>query len=164
MSVQVRVARPEELDAVGELTARAYLDDGLVPEGTDYQLTLRRASDRALHSELLVAVDDATSALLGTVSFVRAGSAYAEVSREGETEFRMLAVDRSARGRGVGRLLVRACVERSRAAGASRVVICTSTEMAPAHALYESEGFVRAPDRDWRPAPHVLLLGYALTL
>lgn len=163
-TVTVRLARPHEYDAVGELTARSYLDDDLVPPGTDYQVTLRRAADRALHSELLVAVDDGTGALLGTVSFVRAGSPYSEVSQEGEAEFRMLAVARSARGRGIGRLLAQACVDRSRAAGASRVVISTSTDMAPAHRLYESMGFARLPERDWRPHPDVLLIAYALDL
>ena len=39
----MRPARPEEYAAVGELTARAYLDDGLVPDGSDYDETLRRA-------------------------------------------------------------------------------------------------------------------------
>jgi ribosomal protein S18 acetylase RimI-like enzyme len=164
MTVQVRPARAEEYDAVGELTARAYLDDGLVPAGTDYQVTLRKAADRALHSELLVAVDDGTGALLGTVSFVRAGSPYAEVAVDGEAEFRMLAVARPARGRGIGRLLAQACLDRARAAGAAQLVISTSTEMAPAHRLYESLGFGRLPARDWRPAPGVLLIAYALPL
>lgn len=164
IGAHVRVAQPQEYDAIGELTARAYLDDGLVPAGTDYQLTLRRAADRAEHCELLVAVDDETGALLGTVSFVRAGSAYSEVATDGEAEFRMLAVARSARGRGIGRLLAQACVERSRAAGATRVVISTSTDMTPAHRLYESLGFSRLPERDWRPAPNVQLIAYAVAV
>jgi ribosomal protein S18 acetylase RimI-like enzyme len=164
VTVHVRPATPAEYDAVGELTARAYLVDGLVPDGSDYDRTLRRAHDRAAHSELLVAVDEGSDELLGTVSYVRAGSQYAEVSSDGEAEFRMLAVDRAARGRGVGRLLAEACIERARLAGVSRVVICTATNMAPAHRLYESLGFVRLPERDWRPLPSVLLIAYALEL
>ncbi len=163
VDVTIRRAQPHEYPAVGELTASAYLDDGLVPDGSDYDVTLRRAADRAEHSELLVAVDDAGE-LLGTVSFVRAGSLYAEVSRHGEAEFRMLAVDQRARGRGVGRLLAQACIERARAARAEAVVICTATNMAPAHALYHSLGFERLPERDWRPIPSVLLIAYRLDL
>ena len=167
MTFVVRRATPAEYAAVGELTARAYLDDGLVPDGSDYDETLRQAADRAAHSELLVAVDAPDGdpgRLLGTVSYVRAGSLYAEVSREGEAEFRMLAVDRTARGRGVGRALARACIDRARAEGVSAVVISTATTMAPAHALYDSLGFVRLPERDWRPIPSVLLLAYRLDL
>jgi GNAT superfamily N-acetyltransferase len=164
MTVVVRTALPAEYDAVGELTARAYLDDGLVPEGTDYQDTLRMAADRAAHAELLVAVDAEADRLLGTVSFVRPGSRYCEVAVAGEAEFRMLAVDRSARGRGVGRLLAQSCIDRARDGAASRVVISTSTQMAPAHRLYESLGFARLPVRDWRPAPDVQLIAYALEL
>jgi len=161
----VRPAEPHEYDAVGELTARAYLVDGLVPDGTDYDKRLRMAADRAEHSQLLVATDTENDEhLLGTVSFVEAGSAYSEVAHEGEAEFRMLAVAREARGRGVGRLLAAECVARARTAGAQRVVICTSTEMHPAHRLYESLGFARLPDRDWHPVPHVTLLAYALEL
>ncbi|MGN6612744.1 MAG: GNAT family N-acetyltransferase [Angustibacter sp.] len=163
MTVAVRPAVAAEFAAVGELTARAYLVDGLVPDGSDYDATLRRADDRAAHSELLVAVED-DGTLLGTVSYVRAGSLYAEVSREGEAEFRMLAVDRAARGRGVGRVLAQACIDRARADGVGAVVISTATNMAPAHALYHSLGFVRLPERDWRPIPSVLLLAYRLEL
>lgn len=161
-SVLIRPANPTEHRAIGELTARAYLDDGLVPDGSDYQDDLRRADDRALHTELLVAVDGETDKLLGTVSFVRAGSVYAEVSREGEAEFRMLAVSRLARGRGVGRALAQACIERAVAARVSQLVISTATTMAPAHRLYESLGFRRLPERDWEPLPGVLLVAYAL--
>ena len=159
----MRPARPDEYPAVGELTARAYLDDGLVPDGSDYDATLRRADDRARHSELLVAVD-ADGALLGTVSYVRAGSQYSEVAHDGESEFRMLAVDRAARGRGVGRRLAEACIDRARADGVTGLAISTATNMAPAHALYGSLGFERIPERDWRPIPTVLLLAYRLPL
>ena len=72
----------------------------------------------------------------------------------------MLAVDPAARGRGVATLLVRACLERARAAGASRVVICTSTTMLVAHRLYQRLGFTRLPDRDWSPSEGVQLLAY----
>lgn len=164
MTVLVRTATPEEYPAVGELTAQAYLDDGFVPDGSDYDRTLRAAHERALHSDLLVAQDAGTGELLGTVSYVRPGSPYAGVSADDEAELRMLAVTTPARGRGVGRLLVQACLDRAVAEGASRVVLSTATDMATAHRLYESLGFVRLPERDWRPLPSVLLLAYGLDL
>ncbi|GGO85635.1 GNAT family N-acetyltransferase [Wenjunlia tyrosinilytica] len=164
MDITVRLARADELDAVSELTAQAYLADGLVPPGSDYQENLRAARHRAEHTELLVATDGADSEVLGTVAFVRAGTAYAELAREGEAEFRMLAVAAQARGRGVGEALVLACLERARALGAERVVICSSEHMHAAHRLYERLDFVRSPDRDWCPLPGVNLMGYIHTL
>jgi hypothetical protein len=107
MSVVVRAARPLEYDRIGDLTARAYLADGLIPQGSDYEDALRQAEDRAQHSDLLVACDGEDDEPLGTVSFVRAGSAYADVAQDGEAEFRMLAVDPRARGRGNWRVQVK---------------------------------------------------------
>ena len=81
-----------------------------------------------------------------------------------ESAFRMLVVDPAARGRGVGELLVCACLARARAAGKRRMVLSTSTLMTAAHRLYERLGFTRLPERDWSPAPEVDLLVYALDL
>ena len=159
-AVEVRPARPDELERVGELTAQAYVVDELLPAGSDYLLELRRAAHRADHTELLVAVDPVAGTVLGTVSFVRAGSLYADLARGDEAEFRMLAVDPAARGRGVATLLVRACLDRARSAGASRVVICSSSRMRTAHRLYDRLGFSRLPERDWSPSEGVHLLAY----
>jgi GNAT superfamily N-acetyltransferase len=160
VDVEVRPARPGEHERVGELTVRAYVADAILPEGAAYLRELARAGHRAEHTDLLVAVDPGTGHVLGTVSFVLAGSAYAELARAGEAEFRMLAVDPAARGRGVAAVLVRACLDRARAAGASRVVICSSTRMHAAHRLYERLGFTRLPALDWSPSEGVQLLGY----
>jgi hypothetical protein len=36
--------------------------------------------------------------------------------------------------------------------------------MTTAHRLYEQAGFVRVPERDWRPVPTVPLLAFRLAL
>ena len=53
-----------------------------------------------------------------------------------------LAVADEARGRGVGRALVRAAVEEARRCDARRITLRVLSHNAPARALYESEGFV----------------------
>ncbi|MCX4739609.1 GNAT family N-acetyltransferase [Streptomyces antibioticus] len=52
-----------------------------------------------------------------------------------------LAVADEARGRGVGRALVRAAVEETRRRGARRITLRVLGHNAPARRLYESEGF-----------------------
>ncbi|MFD7867278.1 GNAT family N-acetyltransferase [Streptomyces sp. NPDC059783] len=47
-----------------------------------------------------------------------------------------------ARGRGIGRALIRACCATAREAGASRMTLRVLGHNAPARALYASEGFV----------------------
>jgi len=160
--VRVRAARAEELDAVGELTAAAYVADGMDPDDS-YVEVLADAARRATDAELLVAVD-ADERLLGTVTMCEPGTPWAEVSRPGELEFRMLAVTPAARGRGVGERLTRAVVDRARERGAHRVVLCSSDYMDVAHRLYRRLGFTRLPCRDWQPVPGLQLLAFALEL
>ncbi|MGC0420678.1 GNAT family N-acetyltransferase [Embleya sp. AB8] len=156
--VRIRQARPDEYEAVGEVTVAGYA--GLLAADRHYVDDLRKAAHRADNAELLVAVDEHTGEILGTVSFVLPGSAYAEVSREGEGEFRMLAVTPAARGRGIGEALVEACLERARKYHFTAVAISTVWDMRAAHRLYARMGFHRAPERDWWPVPEVELFCY----
>jgi GNAT superfamily N-acetyltransferase len=158
----VRQARPEEYELIGALTLEAYTDDGFVPEGSSYGAALSDARTRAERAELYVAATECE--LLGTVTFCLPGSTLAEISRDGETEFRMLAVAPTARGRGVAARLVAAMVARSRELSAQRVVICSAEDMTTAHRLYARCGFRRVPERDWCPMPHIPLLAFALEL
>jgi ribosomal protein S18 acetylase RimI-like enzyme len=163
VTFEIRPARPGEYDEIGALTAEAYLKDGLVPADSAYESTLRDAADRAANAELWVAAD-ADGLLLGSVTFCCPGSAYREIARDGEGEFRMLAVSPVARGRGVGEALTRHCLDRSRDLGLHRVVMCSASTMAIAHRLYGRLGFTRLPERDWEPLPGISLLAFTLDL
>ncbi|MEV7393302.1 MULTISPECIES: GNAT family N-acetyltransferase [unclassified Streptomyces] len=168
MDIRIRPADPAEYEALGEITAQAYLRDGLLDfgESDSYLGELRDVAGRSAAADILVAVRNGS--LLGGVTFVPAGGPMADIARPGEAEIRMLAVDRAARGQGAGEALVRACVERARAtAGCFRVVLSTQRTMLAAHRIYERLGFVRTPERDWNPLPHlddITLLTYELTL
>jgi len=52
----------------------------------------------------------------------------------------------AARGRGVGRLLMKAAADAARQAGAARLTLSTAITNAPAQALYESLGWKRDED------------------
>ncbi|HWL37357.1 MAG TPA: GNAT family N-acetyltransferase [Frankiaceae bacterium] len=160
MVLTVRPVRPGEFDRVGELTVAAYTRDRDVG---DYAEVLRDVPDRVKSAEVLVAVDD-DGTVLGSVTNVPDGGRYGEIGRAGEGEFRMLAVDPAAQGRGVGTALVRACVDDARRRGRERVVLSSGTWMSPAHRIYERLGFVRLPERDWAPVPGVDLQAYGLDL
>ncbi|MFJ3303017.1 GNAT family N-acetyltransferase [Streptomyces sp. NPDC086549] len=168
MDIVIRPAAPAEYTTLGEITAQAYLQDGLLTFGeSDWYLgELKDVAKRAAAADVLVAVAD--DEVLGGVTFVPSGGPMADIARPGEAEIRMLAVGHSARGRGAGEALVRACVERARAVeGCTGIVLSTQHVMHAAHRIYERLGFVRVPERDWNPIPHVddlLLLTYELTL
>ncbi|MFH8755404.1 GNAT family N-acetyltransferase [Streptomyces atroolivaceus] len=166
MDVSIRQARPAEFEELGELTAQAYLGDGLLDLGADdpYLEQLRAVGRRAAEADVLVALD-ADGRLLGGVTYVAPGSPWADIAGEDEAEFRMLAVSPEARGRGAGEALVRACVDRARAAGGlSGLVLSTQRSMPGAHRLYRRLGFVRTPERDWCPLPDLPLLTFRLEL
>lgn len=161
--IVVRPAGPADFDAIAELTVAAYGADGQLEGDHDYDTHLRDVASRAREDGLLVAVDPA-GAVLGSVTYVLPGSEYAEIAREGEAEFRMLAVAPDAQGRGVGELLARACVARAEEQGFHAVVICVRDIAAPARRMYDRIGFSRLPERDWSPYPNVSLLALRLDL
>ena len=160
--VDIRRALPDELAEVGDLTADSYVGAGVIPADAQYLTFLRDAAHRDREAEVWVAVLD--DRVVGTVTYVAAGSSLVEVARDGEAEMRSLAVHPDATGRGVGEALTRHVIERARAGGYDSLVLSSSTTMAAAHWLYDRLGFVRLPERDWRPVPQVHLLAYTLPL
>lgn len=161
--VTVRAARPDELGRAADVAVAAYLADGWLVRDAPYHARLADTPRRAREAELLVAVD-AGDRVVGTVTLCLPGTPWSEISRQQEVEFRMLAVDPPARGRGVGTALVAAVVQRARELGASRVVLCSARPMAAAQQIYLRMGFVRLPERDWSPAAGKPLLAYGLDL
>lgn len=163
--IEIRPARPDEFAAIGEITVEAYTAGGFLGENAEpaYENKLRDAASRAEHAELLAAVD-ADGTVLGSVTVVHPGTRYSEISREGELEFRMLAVRPSATGRGIGGALTGAVLDRAREVGARRVVMSSLDLMTTAHRMYERLGFTRRPELDWSPAPGVCLVAYTYAL
>jgi ribosomal protein S18 acetylase RimI-like enzyme len=163
VSLEIRPARTDELDRVGDLTAAVYIAGGYINPNAAYVQKLRNAALRAREAELVVAVNDGEPT--GTVTYCRHGSSWAQLTVPGEAEFRMLAVVPAARGLGLGEALVRHCMRRAREDGCTVLRLSTEPIMHAAHRIYHRLGFVRTPERDWRPEAGVdLLLTYALAL
>jgi ribosomal protein S18 acetylase RimI-like enzyme len=154
----VRNATPVDYDAVRDVTLRGYLGDGFGDE--EYAQALADVEGRARHAEILVATLGENAVVVGAVALALWPSPVAEVGRENEAVFRMLAVAPEARRQGVGASLVRECLDRARRAGASALVLSSMPGMTAAHRLYERLGFQRLPERDWSPRSGVDLIVY----
>jgi ribosomal protein S18 acetylase RimI-like enzyme len=164
VTVVVRPARDDELDAAGDAVASAYAANPGMADEADYLAYVHDARARAGASLVLVAVDEA-GAILGSVSYVAGPeSDLADIATDGEAEFRMLGVRPEARGRGVGRALVEACVARARETGRSALVLSTPPAWTVGQRLYVGLGFRRAPDRDFDPGEDLHLWAYVLAL
>ncbi|MGH9299195.1 MAG: GNAT family N-acetyltransferase, partial [Acidimicrobiales bacterium] len=160
--VQIRPVRPSEYEVVGRLVVAAYAALAGTPLSDEYAAELADVAHRAVEAEVFVAED---SVLLGCATLVPdASSPWAELLKDGEAGLRMLAVDPAAQGRGVGRALLQACIERARELGRSALFLHSTPWMPAAHRLYERAGFLREQGRDWTPVPEVPLLAYRLDL
>ncbi len=145
--LEIRAARREEFATIGVLTVEIYVGEGHVSTGSPYIGELLDTAGRARDAEVIVAAraDD----VLGSVTIARPGTPYADIARPDELEFRMLAVDRRARGAGVGAALVRSVLDTARTEDFGAVVLTTMPLMADARRLYERLGFRHVPERDW---------------
>jgi GNAT superfamily N-acetyltransferase len=159
--VTVRPATDADLDAAGAVVLAAYQADRLA---SPRYLTIVGDAHARARDALVAVAEDADGRVVGSVTFARGGSAWAEVAGPGQAEFRMLGVDPAARGRGIGTALVDWCLAQARAAGARDVVISSASVMRDAHRLYARRGFCRRPDLDWSPEPGVELWGFGLEL
>jgi GNAT superfamily N-acetyltransferase len=159
-AVRVRPVRPEELETVGEICVAAYAVDGLGPDW--YDPVLRDVAGRVAAASVLVAEVDGR--VVGAVTLMLERGPLWEIAADDEAEFRMLAVDPAAQGRGAGQALVHECARLARDAG-FRALVCSSQDrMTAAHRVYERLGFVRDPPRDWSPMEGVRLLAFSLAL
>jgi ribosomal protein S18 acetylase RimI-like enzyme len=168
MAIEIRPVRPEEHEEAGRITALAYRE--FVRPGRDWGEYLERladVADRVRRTVVLVAVEDGR--ILGTVTLELDGRTDAgRESQEsaplepGEAHVRMLGVAPEARGRGIGRMLMDACLAEASRAGKTVLTLNTTERMRAARAMYESMGFTRVEDLVFPDG--FVLLGYELPL
>jgi ribosomal protein S18 acetylase RimI-like enzyme len=168
--VIVRDAQPAELAELGDVRVAAYEAGGFLSDASHYGETLRKLGHDG-SGQILVAVQAGdghgagrAAPILGTVMLQLWPDAGQVVRGADEAEIRALAAAPEARGRGVGRILLRAVIDRARACGVQRLMLSTQTTMLAAQHLYTEAGFRRLPERDWNPVPGFTLLAYGLEL
>ncbi len=137
----VELFRPEDASAYERLN-RDWLVGHELLEAAD-EPSLRDPTGTILEpgGQIFVARDD--DSVVGTCAIVP----YAD----GVFELVKLAVAPAARGMGLGRQLVDACIAWARQKGGRQVVLLSSTRLKDALRLYERAGFRHAPIPAWNP-------------
>jgi GNAT superfamily N-acetyltransferase/quercetin dioxygenase-like cupin family protein len=156
----VRDAGASDLPAVRRVLLAAYQEYAATLPPAVFGRYLNDILDvegRAGDGEVLVA--ERGGRVMGTVTY------YPDASREGFgwpagwAGLRALGVDPGARGLGVGRALLAACLERAEAAAAPVLCLHTAEFMTAAVALYEQAGFRRDPAYDFDATGRLALSG-----
>lgn len=119
---------------------RIYLRCHMVPSEIDVMWANHTDGDTVLY---LVAVDNATGEIIGTVTGVDHAALFGDPEKG--SSLWCLAVDPASPRPGVGRLLVGALVDAARERGLRQLDLSVMHDNSPAIALYTSLGFERVP-------------------
>ena len=128
---------------------KAYTDWPAMADG------IARMSDLSVHGEIIVA--EAGGRVVGGVVYVPADALKADYFDAAWPIIRMLVVDPSGRGLGLGRRLTEACIQRARRDRAALIALHTTPIMTVALPMYQRMGFVWARD-----APPIYGVPYAV--
>ena len=134
-AVTITTLRPEHVAAFEALNREWLVANDLLEPADEPHLTDPEGRIIAAGGQVFVALEDET--VIGTCGIVP--------TQPGEFELVKLAVASSARGRGIGRQLVNACLSHARQLGARRVVLLSNSRLLAALRLYERAGFRYAP-------------------
>lgn len=153
----IRNANPGEFEEIGKLMVSVYSQlDGFPKESEqpEYYKTLANIGEftNKPDTELLVAVSHDEKIAGGVVYFSDMkyyGSGGTATKEQDAAGFRLLAVDPSIRGKGIGRLLVDECIRKAKDKNLRQVIIHTTMAMQTAWKMYENIGFKRSEDLDF---------------
>jgi GNAT superfamily N-acetyltransferase len=154
----IRNADPSEFEEIGRLMVSVYSQlDGFPKESEqpEYFRALANVGDFTHKPEtaLLVAVtgdSKITGALVYFDNMIYYGSGGTATKEKNASGFRLLAVDPTSRGRGIGRMLAEECVRRAREKKHRQLIIHTTMAMQTAWRMYENMGFKRSADLDFK--------------
>jgi putative acetyltransferase len=126
---------PQDADAFVQLNLAWLVGHGL----------LEPADEKQLYNPQLHVFDHGGEIFMARAGEARIGCCAAIPRGDGSMEIAKLAVDRSARGRGVGRRLVEAALDWGQRRHYTRAVLTSNHKLRTALRLYESIGFRHLP-------------------
>ena len=138
---EIQTARPQHFEAIAALNIAAYREfsKGLTDETWTRMRSnlsaIDKVSERAVF--LIVPID---GKLAGSVAYCPPGNSLDPIPSDWASIL-LLAVSPDDRGDGIGRELVRACIDLARADEAQTIGLFTSELMTAARQLYLSQGF-----------------------
>jgi len=147
MEIRIEVFQPEHAPAFDALNRAWLVDHGLLEPADEEHLTDPWNSILVPGGQIFVAIRD--EEVIGTCAVVP--QHLVPLPRNGDTpggrvaEIVKLVVAPAARGQGLGRRLVAACLAHARQHGVRRVVLLSSTRLGSALKLYEAMGFQHRP-------------------
>jgi len=153
----LRNAQPAEYPAVGQLLVRAYSQLEGFPSPTeqpDYYKILANVGEltKAPGTEILVAVGT-DEAILGCMVYYTNMQYYGpheiSIQEEDAAGLRLLAVNPELQGKGIGKQLTLAGIEKARRQGKRQVILHSTTAMKTARAMYEKLGFTPSAEIDF---------------
>lgn len=159
--MMIRGARTEDADQVRSILTASYRQyDKHFPADVwePYLVEVANLESRSQVCELFVAEN--AGSVVGCVSYYPPAAAFAYAGHElaqpwprDWAAIRLLAVEASSRGSGVGRILTETCIARAREQGASAVGLHTAQVMTAARTIYKRMGFERVPEFDFGGVP-----------
>ena len=174
MSMQrylIRNADSSEFEEIGRLMVTVYSQLDGFPKETEQPDYFRALANVGTFTHkpdtaLLVAVSEENKiagALVYFDNMIYYGSGGTATKEKNVSGFRLLAVDPSCRGQGIGRMLADECVRRARQKGHRELIIHTTLAMQTAWRMYENMGFKRSADLDFKQADFPVF-GFRLSL
>lgn len=157
MEYIVRNATPGEFEEIGKLMVQVYSQLEGFPkpdEQPNYYNMLANIGELTKNpgTTLLVAISPVNK-IAGAVVYFNDmkyyGSGGIATQEQNASGFRLLAVDSSARGQGIGKLLTTECIRKAKADKNHQLIIHTTMAMQTAWKMYESLGFKRSADLDF---------------
>ena len=157
LEYKIREAHPREFNKIGELLVNVYSQLEGFPtkiEQPDYYKMLLNIGDLTKNPaiKLLVAVSKTNGIDGGVVYFSDMkyyGSGGIATKEKNAAGFRLLAVNKFSRGKGLGKLLTNACIEMAKNENQQQLIIHSTKAMQIAWKMYENLGFKRSQELDF---------------